>query len=224
MDLIKSYEYFQPELHGDEWIHVIGCGSVGATVAENLRRLGLTKIVLWDFDTVCSHNIANQIFTFDQIGMLKSKALKEILLSINPERDDLIKEKTNGWDGERLYGYVFLCVDSIELRKRIVEVNKFNSNIIAMFDFRTGLTDAQHYGVDWFDSQAKENFLKTMDFTDEEAHAAAPVTACNTTLSVCPTVRIISSLGVANFMNVWNGKPIKHTVLLDAFDMTLDVY
>ena len=43
MDLSKSYEYFQPE-KVDARIHMIGCGSVGATIAENLVRLGLTNI------------------------------------------------------------------------------------------------------------------------------------------------------------------------------------
>ena len=51
MDLSKSYEYFQPE-KVDARIHIVGCGSVGATIAENLVRLGLTNIALWDMDVV----------------------------------------------------------------------------------------------------------------------------------------------------------------------------
>ena len=47
IDLSKSYEYFQPE-KVDCRIHIVGCGSVGATVAELLVRLGLTNIALWD--------------------------------------------------------------------------------------------------------------------------------------------------------------------------------
>ena len=57
MDLSKSYEFFQPEKY-DGRIHIIGCGSVGSTLAENLARCGVTKMTLWDFDTVESHNIA----------------------------------------------------------------------------------------------------------------------------------------------------------------------
>ena len=33
MDLSKSYDYFQPEKDTAR-IHIIGCGSVGATVAQ----------------------------------------------------------------------------------------------------------------------------------------------------------------------------------------------
>ena len=40
MDLSKCYEYFQPE-KDDARIYIIGCGSVGSTVAENLARSGV---------------------------------------------------------------------------------------------------------------------------------------------------------------------------------------
>ena len=39
MNLSKSYEFFKPESCGGR-IHIIGCGAVGSTVAENLSRLG----------------------------------------------------------------------------------------------------------------------------------------------------------------------------------------
>ena len=44
MDLSKSYEFFQPE-KDQARIHIVGCGSVGSTVAENLARCGVTKKV-----------------------------------------------------------------------------------------------------------------------------------------------------------------------------------
>lgn len=221
MNLAKSYDVFKPEAHPDR-IHFIGVGSIGATVAENCARLGLTHFVFWDFDTVASHNIANQIFLESQIGQPKIEALAEIVTRINP--DITIEMHPDGWHGEKLDGYVFMCVDSIKTRREIVTKNKINKNIRAIFDFRTGLTDAQHYAADWGNPQHKENFLASMNFTDEDAKKTTPVSACNTTLSVCPTIRIISAYGVANFMNFWNGKPLKTLVLMDAFDMTLEVY
>ena len=185
--------------------------------------MGLKKIILWDFDRVCPHNIANQIFTDAQIGMRKTEALCDIIMGINPEITE-IEVHNEGWQGEKLSGYVFMCVDSIETRRKIFEVNKLNKRVVAVFDFRTGLTDAQHYAADWSNATHKENLILSMQFTDEEARETTPVSACNTTLSVCPTIRIISAYGVANFMNFWNGKPLKTLVLMDAFDMTLDVY
>ena len=85
MNLLKSQDYFNP-INVKHRCHIIGCGSVGSTVAELLVRLGLSKITLYDFDTVSSHNLANQLFVNEDIGKPKTEALKKLLVSIdNPQ-------------------------------------------------------------------------------------------------------------------------------------------
>jgi len=223
MDLSKSLEYFNPDEVRDR-VHIIGCGSVGSTVAENLVRCGVTKITLWDFDYVEPHNIANQMFRRQDIGKLKVEALADILREINDEVDEDLILEPKGWHGKLLSGHIFLCVDSIELRREIVEKHYDSMFVKAMFDFRTRLEDAQHYACDWSDESAKENFLKTMQFSHEEAKEETPVSACNVTLGVCQTVRIICGYGTANFMNFINGRGLKKIVLADAFHMVLDAF
>lgn len=223
MDLSKSYEYFQPEKNNDR-IHIIGCGSVGSTVAENLARCGVTNMTLWDFDVVEPKNLANQMFRQKDVGSAKVDALVDILAEINPDIPEAIKLQRDGWDGQQLSGYVFLCVDNIELRRKIVEKHMDNPYIKAMFDFRTRLEDAQHYAADWTDYKMKKDFLNSMSFSHDEAKEETPVSACNVTLSVCPTVRIICAYGVANFMNFWNGKPVKKLILADAFNFIVDAF
>lgn len=216
MDLSKSYEYFQPE-KDDSRIHIVGCGSVGSTVAENLARCGVTKFTLWDFDTVEPHNLANQMFRQQDVNKPKVEALLEILKEINPDVVDDVELKPDGWKGKMMSGYIFLCVDNIDLRREIVEKHMDSPYVKAMFDFRTRLEDAQHYAADWSDEKMKKDFLNSMNFSHDEAKEETPVSACNVTLSVCPTVRIICAYGVSNFMNFWNGKPIKKLILADAF-------
>lgn len=223
MDLSKSYDFFQPEKR-TERIHIIGCGSVGSTVAENLARSGVTKLTLWDFDKVEPHNLANQMFRQQDINKPKVDALLDILCEINPDIKDNVKLQPEGWKGQQLSGMVFLCVDNIELRKEIVEKHFDNPYIKAMFDFRTRLEDAQHYAADWSDYKMKKDFLNSMNFSHDEAAEETPMSACNVTLSVAPTVRIICAYGVANFMNFWNGKPIKKLILADAFNFMLDAF
>lgn len=223
MDLCKSYEYFQPEKNADR-IHIIGCGSVGSTVAENLARCGVKKFTLWDFDVVEPRNLANQMFREKEVGKPKVDALLDILGEINEEILDEAVLQPKGWQGQKLSGYVFLCVDSIELRREIVEKHFDSPYIKAMFDFRTRLEDAQHYAADWKNRKMKEDFLKSMAFSHEEAAEETPVSACNVTLSVAPTVRIICAYGVANFMNFWNGRPLKKLILADAFGFMLDAF
>ncbi len=216
MDLAKSYDYFKPEKNKSR-IHIVGCGSVGSTVAENLVRCGITKLTLWDFDEVEPHNLVNQMFRQSDINRPKVEALRDMLLEINPEAADDIELRPDGWRGKMMSGYIFLCVDNIELRREIVEKHYDSEYVIAMFDFRTRLEDAQHYAADWSDAEMKKDFLNTMQFSHDEAKAETPVSACNVSLSVCPTVRVICAYGVANFMNLWNGKLLKKMIIADAF-------
>lgn len=223
MDLSKCYDFFQPEKNDDR-IHIVGCGSVGSTVAVLLARAGVTKMTLWDFDVVEPKNLANQMFRQQDVGVPKVTALANILAEINPDIMDEIKFQDKGWDGQKMSGYVFLCVDNIELRKQIVEKHIDNPYIKAMFDFRTRLEDAQHYAADWSDYKMKKDFLASMNFSHDEAKEETPVSACNVTLSVAPTVWVICALGVANFMNFWNKKGIKKLILADSYKFMLDAF
>ena len=219
MDLSKSMDFFNPA-EISERVHIIGCGSVGSTVAELLARFGFTKITLYDFDIVEPHNIANQMFYKRHIGKPKVEALKDIILEINPDAEPDIKLQPKGWTGQTLNGYVILAVDSIELRQKIVKENQLNIFIKGMFDFRTRLLDAQHYAADWSNRKHIEDFLRSMDFTDEEAVANTPVSACGVVLGVAPTVRQICTLGVSNMVNFIKDKKIKKMILANAFDFT----
>ena len=201
MNLTKSIEYFDP-VNVKGKCHIIGCGSVGSTIAALLARLGVTKFVLYDFDCVEPHNLANQMFTSSDIKSEKVDAVKRIITDINPEAAETIEIRREGYTEQVLNGYVFLCVDNIDLRREICEKNKMNRAIKAVFDFRTRLEDAQHYAANWADMKQVSNLLKTMDFTHEEAHEATPVTACGQTLGVAPTVWTICSIGVCNFIKI----------------------
>lgn len=224
MDLSKSQDFFNPiALH--ERIHIIGCGSVGSTVAELLARLGVTKLTLYDFDKVEAKNIANQMFVAQDIHSYKIDAVKRMIQAINPEvTDDDIKLEYEGYTGQRMSGYVFLAVDNIETRRKIIENIKSSFYIKAVFDFRTGLTDAQHFAADWSIKRHRTDLMKSMDFTHEEAKSATPVSACGIELSVAATIRIVVSFGVTNFMNFTMGKPLKKFIQADAFDYIVDAF
>lgn len=212
MDLSKSFEFFDPMKCKDR-IHIIGCGSIGSTVAELLARFGLTKISLYDFDLVEPHNVVNQIYTRKYIGKPKVEALKEILEDINEEMQ--VKLYPKGWTDQPLDGYVFLAVDNIETRKKIAEANKYNSFVKAMFDFRTGLTDGQHYAADWNDLKSKKAFIDTMNFKHSDVQDVR--SACNVSLCVAPTVRLTALVGVTNFINFVKDKQLWKCIPVDAF-------
>lgn len=204
-------------------IHIIGIGAIGSTVAINLARLGVEKLYLYDFDTVSSHNIANQQFRYEDIGARKVDALTSILKEINPRIS--VNKTADAWSERKpLSGHVFMCVDSMNARRQIMQHCMMNLAVEAIYDFRMGLSDAQHYAAATNDSVAMTALFKSMQHTDAEAKANVPVSACNTELSVYPTVATITSLGVANFINYVKGTPLKKMILLDAFSFTLDAF
>ena len=220
MNLTKSIEYFDP-INVKGKCHIIGCGSVGSTIAALLARLGVTKFVLYDFDRVEAHNLANQMFIHKDIKTEKVDAVKRIITEINPDAEPTIEICREGYNDQKLNGYIFLCVDNIDLRREICQKHRMNRMIKAVFDFRTRLEDAQHYAANWADMKQVDNLIKTMDFSHDEAHAATPVTACGTELGVAPTVWVVCSLGVCNFMNLIRGVPLQNIVVCNPFAMDI---
>lgn len=216
MNISKSADFFNPT-EIEEKIHIIGCGAVGSTLAEMLVRMGCSNICLYDFDLVTPHNLANQMFLNKHIGLPKLKALHEILTDINPDVKLELFEK--GWieNETELDGYVFLAVDNIELRRKIAETNMFNTNIIAMFDFRMGLDSGEHFAADWSSTKDKTNLINGMSFTTEEAAENTPRNACGTTLNIISTVRTLVSYGITNFIKMYksNKNDFKHIILIN---------
>lgn len=223
MDLSKSYEFFQPDKDTSR-IHIIGCGSVGSTLAENLVRCGVTRLTLWDFDKVENHNIVNQMFRQCDVGKTKVEALRDILIDINPDVAQSIELKPDGWQGKMLSGYVFLAVDSIDIRKKFVEQHMNHPFLKCVFDCRTLLESAQGYAADWSDLRSKENLLKSMQFTHEEAADETPVSACGVTLGVATTVRLICAMQVNNYINFIKGGSIWKFIQIDGFHGVLDCF
>ena len=65
-------------------VGIMGLGGLGTIVAGALARIGIGKLILADFDVVEPSNLNRQQYFIAQIGMRKTKALKENLLQMNP--------------------------------------------------------------------------------------------------------------------------------------------
>lgn len=206
MNLNKMYGYFDPTQYEDRFV-VIGCGAIGSHVAEILTRLGIKHITLYDFDFVTEHNITNQLYTAEDVNKLKTEALANYLKKINPDLKLIVKGK---YTDQPLSGHVILAVDSVDVRKEIINNNITNIYIKTWTDFRMGLTEAQAYLY-----TDPKNLLKTLDFTHEEAMQNTPVSPCGTTLNVNTTVKCITALGIQNLINHLLKKPNKHIVTID---------
>lgn len=213
MDLNKSKEFFNPNKIKKQ-VHIIGCGALGSSLAELMARQGIKNITLYDFDIVESHNLVNQMYVEDQIKEEKTKALFDLLTAINPELKQTLKIEGK-YEKQRLNDYVFLCLDSIDLRKEIATNQKYNGQIDTWFDIRMSLTEGQMYSAVWANHSAKTEYLNSFTFTDEEA--TSEVSACGFELSIAPTVRAITAITMANFMKRINEEKCPEFVVFDPY-------
>lgn len=213
MDRSKILEFFDATKVIDTPIHVVGCGATGSHICEELARIGCSDIHLWDMDKVDPHNITNQMFTELDVDMPKVDACKKAMANIN----GLIEVTTHGkgWQGQVLNGYVFLCVDNIDVHQKILEINKYNKYCLGFFEIRMRLTDAQAYFSTPRDPDSVTEHQKTMNFTHEEAILATPISACGVQLSVVYTVKAITALQIANFVGYCLTQTAKKLILVD---------
>ena len=65
-------------------VGIMGLGGLGSAVAVALARIGIGKLLVADYDVVEPTNLNRQQYFWDQIGLLKTKAISEVLARVNP--------------------------------------------------------------------------------------------------------------------------------------------
>lgn len=105
---------------------VFGLGGVGGAAVESLVRAGIGRIGIVDKDTVDITNINRQIIATDKtVGMNKTDAMEERILSINPK---VILDKYNLFylpetaDEINLSDYDFVvdCIDNVTAKLELI--------------------------------------------------------------------------------------------------------
>ena len=99
---------------------IFGVGGVGSWCAESLIRSGIHHLTIVDSDRVCASNINRQLMaTTLTVGQVKVHALKERLLSINPQADITTIEKVFNEESADTfdldsYDYIIDAIDSLK--------------------------------------------------------------------------------------------------------------
>ena len=74
-------------------VGIAGAGGLGSNCAVALARCGIGTLVLSDFDIIEEPNLNRQYYFTDQVGMMKTVALKENISRINPGVIVIIHQK-----------------------------------------------------------------------------------------------------------------------------------
>jgi sulfur carrier protein ThiS adenylyltransferase len=106
-------------------VGIIGLGGLGSNAAMMLLRSGVRRFVLADFDRIEESNLNRQLYYPDQLGRLKTDALAETLLRIDPDVELTLIAERIGRDniGATFAGVDVLieAVDTAEDKAIIVE-------------------------------------------------------------------------------------------------------
>lgn len=106
---------------------IFGVGGVGSWCAECLVRSGIRQLTIVDGDRVCASNINRQLMaTVETIGQVKVEALKERLLTLNPNaeidaRQQVFTEETAGGFNLEGYDYIIDAIDSLKDKALLIE-------------------------------------------------------------------------------------------------------
>ena len=121
-------------------VGIAGAGGLGSNCAVALARSGVGTLVISDFDIIEEPNLNRQYYFTDQIGLMKTVALKENIARINPEVHVIVHQKilekeniTEIFSGCHIIVEAF---DSPEMKEMLIETvqikmpgNTFNCRI-----------------------------------------------------------------------------------------------
>ena len=196
--------YFDPNQHWQQ-THIIGLGATGSRFAEELARLGVSNVHLYDFDTVGPENIRNQRYFPAHVDMKKVDALASIMQAINP--DIVLHTYDERFDVTRqLSGTVCLMVDTMQARKDIVDTtiatwcDDIPLVIDAGIDIDTGRSIA-------FDPSHPEHVLKWGGYWKPDSETPA-ANVCTDVRSAGVIAGITTGLSVQQFIR-WH-QPRNH--------------
>ena len=113
---------------GAQRVIIFGVGGVGSWCAEALVRTGVQHLTLVDFDRVDVTNINRQLMATQQtIGQVKVEALRERLLTINPQAEitalcKLFDEESAPTFALDSYDFIIDAIDLLKDKALLIEL------------------------------------------------------------------------------------------------------
>jgi len=175
-------------------VTIIGCGAVGSFTCFTLAKMGVTNITIYDADIVAEHNLPNQLFNFEQVGIPKVDAIANtVYYQAQVDLNTIPYHYTR----EPLSGLVICCVDTMDTRLEIWrEVKKYNPALY--IDARMGAEVGKILVVQPSDPNSRRKYEEDL-YPSSEAFQA-PCTAKATVYCAAGLAAYICSM-VAGYVN-----------------------
>ena len=186
-------------------VHVIGAGATGSYLLLQLAKLGVQDIHVWDFDKIEDHNLANQLYGPDHIGMNKVDAIQKVL---KEQADMDITVHAERVTDQRLDGVVFLLTDTMASRKEIFANSlKFKPHVDLVIETRMGAQEMVIHAFEPVHPGLVEKWESTL--TSDDVEVAAP-SDCGAQTTIGATASMLAGFASWQFLKHAAGQPVDH--------------
>lgn len=174
---------------------IIGLGGIGSWVAIDLALCGVGTLILFDTDTIEASNLNRTIFKLNQIGQLKTKAVKDLITE--RRKDALVITNHELFTAEHLQklegiDYVFDCSDTTRLKDAIAQLKDRPAKYIKL-------------GYDGFEGTISVNDFDSGRWGENNSYLITP--------SFFAPPQVLSAIGIIEMLLV--KKPKSKTVNLN---------
>ena len=143
MDYWRQLDVLNPQAMAGVHVTLIGCGGIGSPTALALAKMGVPELTLYDGDTIEDHNLPNQMYRLDSIGVHKVVALSKLVqefseCNVRAHAEHLTKQRLTP-------GIVVSGVDSMAARKAIFNRLRYNPAAELYVDARMGAEVSRIY-------------------------------------------------------------------------------
>ena len=213
VDFWRQADLFLPE-HLPYPVHLVGLGGIGSPTALVLAKLGCSRLVLYDPDTVEPHNLPNQLYGPADLGRPKAEALAARLRAMGA--GEVTARVTRVDRAAELAGLVVLAVDSMAARRAIWEgAVRLRATVPLMIDARMGAEVCRLYAIRPADPDDMRAYEATL-YSDDEAEAVS----C-TAQAIIYNVFAIAALVGRQVKRFARGEPFAREIVFDLHTLTL---
>jgi molybdopterin/thiamine biosynthesis adenylyltransferase len=208
-NFMRQLAIFDPAQYRETPVVVIGAGGIGSGVLMGLAKMGVSNISVYDDDMVEAHNIPNQFYTNEAIGVSKVESAKDIARDFSPDAIEIeaYHQKADGRTSLPPGAIVIFAVDSLAIRKSL-----FTSGMLAgakyLIDARMGGDVILTYNVDLNDSEELDLYLESVSRTPHKTSCAAQ--------AIAYTILLTAGIVCSSVRNVLTGDKNPFNVVMDA--------
>lgn len=171
---------------------IIGVGATGSNLALQAAKMGFHKFIIFDNDSVEAHNLPNQAYDLQHVGLKKVDALEQVLLRFNP-RIQVQKHDTYFTSEEHfslIKDILVIAVDSMRARADITTVFDGNPKINLVIESRIGFEFGEVNIIDPMSDDEIQNWKASLRDDSEIPEGPCGRRICSTTVSMISTFMV----------------------------------